>query len=294
MKKSLVIFLSFLCAVQLICASVTASAAVYRYHPGKDAVDLDLGALGEGEGAPAQIRPESEIQAEELPSDAPRVALTPPSEAAAEATPAPVKKATAPKKKLSKPFFTSPSVWSGQEAPQEKVLPRGYQKEKDAPVPKRPAPVKKAVVKQEKIKPVKPLLIEPVPADIQPADEAPAPEAKAAPAPEKPKTAVPARSDLSLDFAPSSSDLSPDTRQKLDAMAGQLQEAADMRIQIRAYAKGDDGGQSSARRMSLSRGLMVRAYLTEKGIKPARLDVRALGSETDRTPVDRVDLVFVR
>jgi len=32
----------------------------------------------------------------------------------------------------------------------------------------------------------------------------------------------------------------------------------------------------------------------DKGIKAVRLDVRALGSETDQTPIDRVDLVFVR
>jgi outer membrane protein OmpA-like peptidoglycan-associated protein len=106
--------------------------------------------------------------------------------------------------------------------------------------------------------------------------------------------AVPPPSDISLDFAATSSEISDAVRRKLDAVAAQLQHAMDMRMQIRAYAGTDEGGQSSARRMSLSRGLMVRSYLLDKGIKATRLDVRALGSETDRAPVDRVDLVFVR
>jgi outer membrane protein OmpA-like peptidoglycan-associated protein len=46
--------------------------------------------------------------------------------------------------------------------------------------------------------------------------------------------------------------------------------------------------------MSLSRGLMVRSYLTEKGISPSRLDVRALGAEGDAPPSDQVELVFVK
>ncbi len=46
--------------------------------------------------------------------------------------------------------------------------------------------------------------------------------------------------------------------------------------------------------MSLSRALMVRSYLADKGIKPVRLDVRALGSKTTRGPNDRVDIIFLR
>ncbi len=81
---------------------------------------------------------------------------------------------------------------------------------------------------------------------------------------------------------------------KLASLAAQLADMPDMRLQLRAYAQSDDGGQSSARRMSLSRGLMVRSYLIDKGIKPVRLDVRAMGTESDSGPIDRVDLVFVR
>ena len=106
--------------------------------------------------------------------------------------------------------------------------------------------------------------------------------------------AVPSFADLSLDFTGNSSDLTPDARQRLDNIVAQMQEAVDNRLQVRAYASGEDGTKSSARRISLSRALAVRSYLMDKGIKPTRVDVRAMGTETDRSPLDRVDLVFAR
>ena len=98
---------------------------------------------------------------------------------------------------------------------------------------------------------------------------------------------------MSLLFDQTSSEISPAAQKELNTLVNQLKDLPEMRIQIRAYASSPDG-ESTARRMSLSRGLMVRAYLTEKGIKPTQLDVRALGTQTDKTPPDRVDLVFVR
>ncbi|MDE1151254.1 MAG: OmpA family protein [Micavibrio sp.] len=105
---------------------------------------------------------------------------------------------------------------------------------------------------------------------------------------------VPTMADLSLDFSANTSDLSPETRQKLDNIVKQMNESVTGRVQVRGFATGEDGGKSSARRISLSRVLSVRSYLMDKGIKPARVDVRAMGTETDRTPLDRVDLIFVR
>jgi outer membrane protein OmpA-like peptidoglycan-associated protein len=66
------------------------------------------------------------------------------------------------------------------------------------------------------------------------------------------------------------------------------------RLQVRGYAAGEDGSKSSARRIALSRALSVRSYLMDKGVKAKRVDVRAMGSETDRNPLDRVDLIFQR
>lgn len=106
--------------------------------------------------------------------------------------------------------------------------------------------------------------------------------------------AAPSADDLSVEFESRSSSLSDAAAKKLDDLSRQMLDAPEMRVQIRAYAKGDDSGESSARRMSLSRALIVRSYLMDKGIKATRLDVRALGTETDRMPIDRADLVFTR
>lgn len=103
---------------------------------------------------------------------------------------------------------------------------------------------------------------------------------------------VPTLADLTLSFAGNSSDLSPEAQRKLDSIVNQLRGMPDGRIQVRGFASGENGGQSSARRISLSRVLSVRSYLMDKGIKPTRVDVRAQGSDTDRTPLDRVDLLF--
>lgn len=103
---------------------------------------------------------------------------------------------------------------------------------------------------------------------------------------------VPTLADLTLLFEASSSDLNPDTQKKLDDVIKQMISSTAGRLQVRAFATGEDGTASSARRVSLSRALSVRSYLMDHGIKPNRVDVRAMGTETDRSPLDRIDLVF--
>ena len=61
-----------------------------------------------------------------------------------------------------------------------------------------------------------------------------------------------------------------------------------------AYAAGTDAEASQARRLALSRALVVRSYLIEQGIGSARMDVRALGKKIEGDgPADRVDLVLI-
>lgn len=73
-----------------------------------------------------------------------------------------------------------------------------------------------------------------------------------------------------------------------------LEQDKSVRLQIQAYASpSEDGGQSSARRISLSRALSIRSWLIEHNIDASRMDVRALGLNTDQQPLDRVDIVFV-
>ncbi len=72
-----------------------------------------------------------------------------------------------------------------------------------------------------------------------------------------------------------------------------LKDNPGLRVQIQAFAAPRDSKPASARRLSLARALSVREWLLGQGIDAARMDVRALGMETDRNPADRVDMVFV-
>ena len=64
-------------------------------------------------------------------------------------------------------------------------------------------------------------------------------------------------------------------------------------LRIHAFAnaagKTDNG---DARRLSLSRALSVRSYLLDKGVSSRRLEIQALGTETSRVQLDRVDLIL--
>lgn len=65
------------------------------------------------------------------------------------------------------------------------------------------------------------------------------------------------------------------------------------RVQIQSFASSpEDGNDTDARRTSLSRALSIRAYLIDEGLKSQRIDIRALGSKTDRSPADRVDVII--
>ena len=97
-----------------------------------------------------------------------------------------------------------------------------------------------------------------------------------------------------MPFAPETADLTEEISRALSTnVIPKLAQHQNWRIQIQAFASAQDrGGISGARRMSLSRALSIRSFLLDQGIEPHRMDVRALGIKTDRTPLDRVDLVF--
>jgi outer membrane protein OmpA-like peptidoglycan-associated protein len=76
-------------------------------------------------------------------------------------------------------------------------------------------------------------------------------------------------------------------------MAGRLLANEQLRLQVVAYAAATSEGESQSRRLSLSRALAVRNYLTEKGVRSTRMDVRALGSRAANGPADRVDILII-
>jgi outer membrane protein OmpA-like peptidoglycan-associated protein len=96
--------------------------------------------------------------------------------------------------------------------------------------------------------------------------------------------------DARLLFAEGSAELSAEDKQKLLALADQLQRDPEIRIQLLAFAAGDDETPNAARRLSLSRALAVRSFLVDQGITAARVQVRALGQSSEDGPPDRVDI----
>lgn len=124
--------------------------------------------------------------------------------------------------------------------------------------------------------------------------KAPDSATKKPPASEKP---VPASELLSLEFKPKVTEVQADQKELLkSSILPLLDKSKTARLQILAYASTETGkateNSGSARRVSLARGLSIRAALLEMGIMPTRMDVRALGDQTNEKPADRVDLVM--
>lgn len=78
----------------------------------------------------------------------------------------------------------------------------------------------------------------------------------------------------------------------LAAIVTKLKENESLRANVVAYATEAGGQATSARRVSLSRALSVRAFLIDRGISNLRINVQAEGNKATSGPADRVD-VFV-
>ena len=71
----------------------------------------------------------------------------------------------------------------------------------------------------------------------------------------------------------------------------ELEKKPGLRLSIQAYASpSSEGAVASDRRTSLSRAMTVRRYLLEQKVMSNRIDVRALGAQTNAQPLDRVEL----
>lgn len=117
--------------------------------------------------------------------------------------------------------------------------------------------------------------------------------AMAPPKPQHLANAAPLAADMTLEFDRTSESLNDTARAKLQNIVAHMSADDNKRLQIRAYATGEDGSKSSARSKSLTRATEIRSFLMDNGIRPTRVVVRALGQETDRKPLDRVDLIFI-
>ena len=71
-----------------------------------------------------------------------------------------------------------------------------------------------------------------------------------------------------------------------------MNENPSYRIQIQAFAAPFGTGQSSDRRLALTRALALRDLVMTADIAASHIDVRALGQQTDVRPLDRADIYF--
>lgn len=93
-----------------------------------------------------------------------------------------------------------------------------------------------------------------------------------------------------IKFDENSEVLDDDARDALKEVIASMKAVPDARITLTAYASIGDTSPRSARRLSLSRALVVRSYLTSGGISNERVDVRALGANYKSGNPERVDI----
>lgn len=149
---------------------------------------------------------------------------------------------------------------------------------------------------------VAPVAAAPVPAaPVAVATPAPAPSpAQVASLPPQIQTAPPAPAGTApkevfrLVFAPGSTELSADANDMLiPALALMLQDDS-LRVQLLSYASGSADVPVEARKLSMTRALIVREWLAYRGIPTARVDLRPLGLNSEGGPADRVDIAPLR
>jgi len=225
-------------------------------------------------------------------SGAPAIVLIPPGGVA---TPAPVTLAPPPPPAPPVPAAPTPIP-----APTVIAAPPPPPPEPASPPPM-PEPVvttTATILPAPEPEPAPPAEPEPVAAPEPP----PAPEPVAEPEPAPIVAALPAAvpvggmapgEEMRLLFDGDSSELAGDASTRLDDLAAQLTADQGLRVQVKAYASGSGGSASTARRISLSRALAVRAHLIGEGVRSTRIDVRALGNKSEDGPAERVDVVLV-
>ena len=89
-------------------------------------------------------------------------------------------------------------------------------------------------------------------------------------------------------------DLTPADEAAIRDLARALPAPAAESVNVIAYAAGKPDDASTARRVSLSRGIAVRSVLLASGVPSAQIYVRAMGATAAGDPPDRVELTVAR
>lgn len=95
---------------------------------------------------------------------------------------------------------------------------------------------------------------------------------------------------LSITFKSTETTVPLVTQDALSKLAADLKDDENLRVTLMAYASSVGDQASTARRVSLSRALSVRAYLIDAGVGNLRINVQAEGDKNPGGNPDRVDL----
>jgi outer membrane protein OmpA-like peptidoglycan-associated protein len=129
-----------------------------------------------------------------------------------------------------------------------------------------------------------------VPIPALPAGQPPAPPASTTVPATAPST-LPMPPPVRLVFETGHTDLTPGDEAEIKELARAIPVPAASSVNVLAYATGKPDDPSTARRLSLSRGMAVRSVLLASGVPSAQIYVRALGAVASDAPADRVELV---
>lgn len=97
---------------------------------------------------------------------------------------------------------------------------------------------------------------------------------------------------LRVTFPSQDNGLSTHAKSDLDALAVQVLRDDDLPVQILAYWSVAEGSPSAAKLQALKRGLTLRSYLAEKGLRQIRIELTEVGDEAP--PPRVVDVVLAR
>lgn len=106
-----------------------------------------------------------------------------------------------------------------------------------------------------------------------------------------PGAATPIKGGLQVTFGAGTSTLNPASVAALQQLAARVKARPGTPLDLTATAAGTPDDPSTARRLSLERGLAVRAVLLNAGLASTQIYVRAMGTSGPPGPPDRVDVV---
>jgi outer membrane protein OmpA-like peptidoglycan-associated protein len=214
---------------------------------------------------------------------APRIANVAPNIPSATAALAPVPA----KMRAPAPKATAPATVA-----RAKITPKKSAPKIAAPkiaAPKKQAPIRLASLPKATSTPTRELKAPPAPKAA-----APTPPSVKAPSAKPLSAKSQGMLSVSVGFDVGVIKLTDGAQSELERVITTLSKNEDLRVRLHAFAKTPDGNKNAARRLSLSRALAVRSYLMDKGIRSTRMDVRALGNQSDGAAADRVDVTVVK